>query len=154
MNDQQLQNVTNTQLKERSTNNPANMSTNAKVVSVNDGDTCDLVIIRNGLERFKCRLLGIDTPELKTGLKAKKARDFLAWLCIGKDPGSFPKDNAPWSEGELQEKLDANKSLVYADFQGIDFFGRALVTLRKSSEAKDSFNDLLMQYGYADKYRG
>ena len=84
MNDQQLQNVTNTQLKERSNNKPpANMSSNAKVVSVHDGNTCDLVIIRNGLERFECRLFGIDTPELRTGLKAEKARDFLAWLCIG-----------------------------------------------------------------------
>ena len=78
MNVQQLQNVTNTQLKERSTNKPpANMSTNAKVVSVNDGDTCDLVIIRNGLERFECRLLGIDTPELRTGLKQRRHEIFL-----------------------------------------------------------------------------
>ena len=87
-------------------------------MSVNDGDTCDLVIIRNGLERFVCRLFGIDTPELKTGLKAEKARDFLAWLSIGKDPGSFPRGGAPWSEDELQNKLDANKLLVYAEFHG------------------------------------
>ena len=154
---QQLQNVTSTQILDRSTNSlPTNISTNAKVVSIYDGDTCDLVIIRNGsLERFKSRLLGIDTPEIKTGgTQALKARDFLAWLSISNDPTSFSKISAPWSDDELQLKLDANKTLIYAEFQGIGGHGRPLVTLRKYQGAKDSFNDLLMQYGYAEKYRG
>lgn len=150
---QQLQNVTSIQ-KDRSTNSPpTSISTSAKVVSVYDGDTCDLVIIRNGgLERFKSRLLGINSPEMSTGTPAKKARDFLAWLSIGNDPTSFPKTSAPLSDDELQNKLDANKSLVYAEFQGTGGYGRPLVTLRKYQGAKDSFNNLLMQYGYAQKY--
>ena len=77
---QQLQNVTSTQIKGRSTNSlPTNISTSAKVVSIYDGDTCDLVIIRNGsLERFQSRLLGIDTPEIKTGgTQALKHEIFL-----------------------------------------------------------------------------
>ena len=132
-----------------------NFSTSAKVVTVHDGDTCDLVISRNGryLERFKCRLASIDAPELKTGRKAEKARDFLAWLTTGEDPDKFPKRSAPWSEEELQDRLDANKTLVNAEFQGFGHYGRPLVVLRKDSDDEDSFNDLLIAYGYAKPYK-
>ena len=131
-----------------------NFSTRAKVITVHDGDTCDLVFSRNGdLERFKCRLASIDAPELNTGRKAKKARDFLAWLSTGEDPDSFPKRSTPWSEEELQDRLDANKTLVHAEFQGFGHFGRPLVVLKKDSDDGDSFNDLLIDYGYAKPYK-
>ena len=89
---------------------------------------------------------------MKIGRKAKKARDFLAWLSIGKDPASFPGDSQPWSEVQLQNQLDANKKLVHAEFQGVGYYGRPLVILKKASGDEDSFNDLLIQYGYAEPY--
>jgi endonuclease YncB( thermonuclease family) len=132
---------------------PKNTSTSAKVVSVHDGDTCDLVIRRkSGLKRFKCRLADIDAPELETGRKAEKARDFLAWLSIGEDPEDFPKRTKPWSEDEVQNRLDENEVLVHAEFHGFGHYGRPLVTLKEDSEDEDSFNDLLMEYGYAKPY--
>jgi endonuclease YncB( thermonuclease family) len=150
---QQLQNVTDKDIQRSKNSPPTNISTSAKVVSVYDGDTCDLVIIRNGsLQRFKCRLAEINTPEMDTGRKAEKARDFLAWLSIGDDPASFPGDSQPWSEVQLQNQLDANKKLVHAEFQGVGYYGRPLVILKKASGDKYSFNDLLMQYGYAEPY--
>ena len=150
----QLRDITKAQIRRSKQSVPTYTNKDAKVVKVHDGDTCDLVIIRNGsLERFKCRLLGINSPEMSAGRKAEKARDFLAWLCTGNDPASFPRDRAPWSLAQLQNRLDASNTLIYAEFQGIGGFQRPLVTLRKSSGARDSFNDLLMQYGYADKYR-
>mgnify|MGYP002804001824 FL=1 len=153
MSQQQLQNAMDKYIA-RSSNSPTNISTSAKVVSVHDGDTCDLVISRNGgLQKFKCRLAAIDTPELKTGRKAEKARDFLAWLSTGGDPASFSSSSQPWFEGELQNMLDANKMLVHAEFQSTDIYGRALVVLKKTSQNKHSFNDLLMQYGYAKPYK-
>ena len=154
MSQQQLQNAMDKNIARSSNSAPTNITTSAKIVSVHDGDTCDLVISRNNrLERFKCRLAAIDTPELKTGRKAKKARDFLTWLSIGRDPASFSSTSQPWSEDELQNMLDANKMLVYAEFQSTDIYGRALVVLKKTSQDKDSFNNLLMQYGYADPYK-
>ena len=49
-----------------------------------DGDTCHLVIIRNGkFERFKSRLVGTSSAELASCNLALKSRDFLPWLCTG-----------------------------------------------------------------------
>ena len=63
-----LKNATKKNTTRSSNPAPTNITTDAKVVKVHDGDTCDLVIIRNrSLERFKCRLAAIDTPELGTG---------------------------------------------------------------------------------------
>ena len=150
----QLRDITKAQIRRSKQSAPTYTNKDAKVVKVHDGDTCDLVIIRNGrLERFKCRLDDIDSPEMSAGREAKKARDFLAWLCTGNDPQDFPADRAPWSLAQLQNRLDASNTLIYAEFQGTGGFQRPLVTLRKSSGARNSFNDLLMQYGYAEKYR-
>ena len=95
---QQLRDITKSRIRRSKKSPPTYTSKDAKIVKVHDGDTCDLVIIRNGsLERFKCRLLGINSPEMGTGRKAEKARDFLAWLSVGKDPTSFLSSTAPWS---------------------------------------------------------
>jgi endonuclease YncB( thermonuclease family) len=150
---QQLRNITKDEIKRSKNSLPTNINKSAKVVKVHDGDTCDLVIIRNrSLQRFKCRLADIDTPEMDTGRKAEKARDFLAWLSIGDDPADFPRRTKPWSKDELQNQLDANETLVHAEFQGVGYYGRPLVILKKASGDKYSFNDLLMQYGYAEPY--
>ena len=150
---QELRDITKSRIRRSKKSPPTNTSRDAKVVKVHDGDTCDLVIIRNGsLERFKCRLLGINSPEMRKGREAEKARDFLAWLSVGEDPTSFPSSTAPWSVAQLQNRLDASNTLVHAEFGGIDYYRRLLVTLKKSSSSVYSFNDLLMQYGYAKKY--
>lgn len=149
---QQLQNVTNSQVARSSSFPPSFVAVKAKVISVHDGDTCDLVFIRNGrFERFKCRLVGINTPELGTGLMAKKARDFLVWLSLGKNPASFPQGSAPFTEYQIQNSLDANKVLVDAEFKGTGGYGRPLVLLK--NQFGNSFNNLLIQYGYASVYR-
>ena len=165
---EQLRIITEDKIERSDKSPPKDTNETAKVISVYDGDTCDLVVIMGqSLERFKCRLADIDSPEMpKKELKesdpekyeialkrAEKSRDFLAWLCTGNVPQDFPSDSIPWSKDELQKRLDASKTLIYAEFQGIGGFQRPLITLRKSSGARDSFNDLLMQYGYAEKYR-
>ena len=149
---QQLQNITDKHVGRSMGHPPTYTTVNAKVVSVHDGDTCDLVFVRNGrFERFKCRLASINTPELSTGLGALKARDFLVWLSLGKDPSSFPHSSQPFSEHQIQSSLDANKQLVYVEFQGIGGYGRPLVILKKHQGGK-SFNNLLVEYGYANIY--
>ena len=150
---QQLRNKTDKNIGRSLSSPPTDITTTAKVVSVHDGDTCDLVFIKNGsFERFKSRLIGINTPELDTGgIKALKARDFLVWLSLGKSPASFPRSSQPFSKSQIQSSLDANQELVHAEFQGIGGYGRPLVTLKKNQGGK-SFNNLLIEYGYANVF--
>ena len=154
MSKRQLKKITANDIERSDNPPPKDTNTDAKVVSVHDGDTCDLVIIRNGaLERFKCRLADIDAPELDSGRKALKSRDFLAWLSIGEDPESFPRRNQPLTKDELQQQLDDNQTLVYVEFGGTGRYKRPLIILKHDSSAVDSFNDLLVENGYAEEYR-
>ena len=160
MSDKKLRKITKADIKRSKEYPPEDTSRKAKVVKIHDGDTCDLVVERKRsgrLERFKCRLAEIDTPEIdsdqpKEIKKAKKARDFLAWLCMGNDPADFSRRSKPWSDDELQGQLDENTTLIYAEFRKADRYGRPLVVLREDKEAKESFNDLLVKHDYADVY--
>ena len=133
----------------------------AKVVKVYDGDTCHIVVSMNRkLEKFRCRLADIDTPEMNSDLrkekkKAEKSRDFLAWLCIGKDPADFSRRSEPWSKRELQNMLNDNTTLVYVDFQRPGRYRRPIVVLKKDRETnhEESFNQLLLNHGYAEPYQ-
>ena len=152
-----LENITDQKIKRsKSAAPPKGTKTHAKIVSVYDGDTCDLVIAQNNkLERHKCRLADINAPELKKGPKAEKSRDFLVWLGTGKykAPSRFSEEAAPLSKEQLQYKLDSNKSLVHAEFHGTGRYKRPLVTLKKTETSRKTFNDLLMEKGYAKPYR-
>lgn len=65
---------------------------NGKVISVYDGDTCNIIVdlgFKVSME-IKCRLYGIDTPEIRTDNEkerelALKARDYLRQLVLNKD---------------------------------------------------------------------
>ena len=156
----QLQNATAKNIaRSKSKKPPRDMNTDAKIVSVYDGDTCDLVISGGKkLERHKCRLAKIDAPEMnkKPNTLAKKARDFLAWLGTGKSykpPSRFPRKSPPWSKAKLQSKLDANKSLVNAEFHNVGRYRRPIVTLKKTRKSRKTFNQYLIEKGYAKRYR-
>ena len=128
--------------------------TKAKVLKIFDGDTCDLAFYFQGkLMRYKCRLADIDATELdeedEKGRSGEIARDFLAWLCVGEHPDNFPFDVEADPVEELQETLDNNRNLVYAVFGNFGKYGRALVTIKSSEEDVKSFNDLLVEYGFA-----
>ena len=149
---QQLKRTTETDVLRSSRSPPTNIDVYAKVVNIQDGDTCDLVFFRNGvMQRYECRLLGINTPELGTGPDALKSRDFLAWLCLGNNPDSFPRQKGPWSDAMLQNLLNSNQNLVYVEFRCVGYYGRPLVTLMDFSGTK-SFNQLLLNNGYARIY--
>jgi endonuclease YncB( thermonuclease family) len=119
--------------------------TEAKVVYVYDGDTLDLAFYRRGeLVRYKCRLEDVKAPELREE-NGKLVRDFLALACMGKDPYSYD-DTTVWRKKRLQVELDNNTNLVYAVFGDFDKYGRALVTLKKSSREKKTINDMVTNY--------
>ncbi len=68
--------------------------TYAKITEVHDGDsvtailTCDS--LNNTLYKWKCRIYGVDTPELKSPIGSKErihaiqARDYLRGIILGK----------------------------------------------------------------------
>lgn len=108
-----------------------NMVCKAKVVSVYDGDTVTLVF-KFGEEyyKWKCRLDGIDTPEIKSKnadekMLAIQARDFLREKILGK-------------------VVD----ITCGDF---DKYGRLLVKIALENEC---INDLMIGGGYAKAYFG
>lgn len=132
---------------------PNGYSAKVKVVKIHDGDTCHVhVIYDNQICRFVCRLAGIDTPEIGMP-NSLIARDYLTHLCIGGAEGNFDKAVARLTETQLQNKLDENKFLIVATFNGRGFYNRALVTLQRAENSVKSFNTMLMEKGLAKKYQ-
>ncbi|CAB4014098.1 Hypothetical predicted protein [Paramuricea clavata] len=117
----------------------------AKVVSVYDGDTCDLVFYINTQNmnqdkpvRYKCRMLGYDAPELEEKPSGELARGYLTHLCTGGDAHTHNAVENLRTEKRVQQKLDDNKnSLVYAEFGGPGKYGRQLVTLYQISKEEE-----------------
>ena len=121
----------------------------AKVLSVHDGDTCDVVFkLHRRKERFVCRLKSYDAPELKERPKGWLARDYLAYLVAGGDPKAdgFLDPKNIWTKEYVQETLDASKNLLYAVFGKFDSFGRALVTLYPTSSKRTSINAMMKNF--------
>ena len=81
-----------------------------KVVDVYDGDTCTVLCVFQGyLVRWRCRLVGYDTPELRTTNKEEKERAVAA--------REFLKTLLP-------------KSLFMGHCVGLDKYGRILLDLK------------------------
>jgi micrococcal nuclease len=112
-----------------------NRNLHCKCIDVYDGDTVTLIIpFDNNNYKVKCRLLGVDTPEIRTKNKNEKkigfeARDYLKskildkiiWVKFG-----------PWGK----------------------FGGRVIATLYMSENDTESINDHMIDKGYAYNYTG
>lgn len=109
-----------------------NLSTLCKLVSFYDGDTCDVIIeYKKELVRLKCRLIGIDTPEIKSHnqvekLLALRIRDYLSSLY--------------------------HNEILKARFYENDKYGRVLVEL--FDKTGKSINENLVEIGMAYRYDG
>ena len=106
-----------------------------KVVSVYDGDTVKIVIPLTDKEpdrlyRWNCRLINVDTPEIRT--RNKKEKEF----------GKQVREH-------LKEKI-LNK-VVMVSCHDFDKYGRLLVEIFVDNE---SINNWLIEKEYAKKYDG
>ncbi len=105
--------------------------TQAKVVSVYDGDTITLVFVfANEYYKWNCRLDGIDTPEIKSKNNeekalAIKARDYLREQILGK--------------------------IVDIECGDFDKYGRLLIKLIYENQ---NMNELMISQGHAKAYFG
>lgn len=109
-----------------------------KCVDVYDGDTMKLAfhILNNPnypIGVFNCRLIGIDTPEIKTKNvlekeAGKKARDYVRSECLNK--------------------------CIWAKIQNGDKYGRLLVEIFTELDLTESLNQKIIKLGYAKNYDG
>jgi endonuclease YncB( thermonuclease family) len=110
-----------------------------KVLSVYDGDTCTIAFnlygdIRFPIVKYRARLIGIDTPEMK-----------------GKGVSQELKDLAKKARDFLREKV-VDKTVDCIFDKECDKYGRVLITIYDSNGV--NINDELVTKGYAKKYDG
>jgi len=133
-----------------------------KVVEMYDGDTCKIVLaINNNLQKFNCRLLGLDTPEMKPPidkpnrdieiLNAHKCRNRLLQLtttCSCQIDSILKKP-------EIKTLLKSNKLILMVKCHEFDKYGRLLVELVSiSDETNKTINQILVEEKYAKAYDG
>jgi endonuclease YncB( thermonuclease family) len=112
---------------------------------VYDGDTATVVLkLKDDYWKFKVRLAGIDTCEMKSkdpyiANKARAARKRLVELITGSaDTGDF----------------EAEQYGIWLVCREMDKYGRVLADLYADSSASESFSSVLLREGHAYEYHG
>lgn len=124
--------------------------------SIHDGDTvCIVTEIDSKMYRMTTRLMGIDTPEIRTkDLNEKKlaiaARNRVASWAL---PEHFQVDGV-YTEKEIKQVLAQNPVLLWMKCRETEKWGRTLAELFKDSEMTDCINYILIKEGYGDVYEG
>lgn len=132
----------------------------AKVVDIYDGDTCKVLVpLEAGIVKFACRLIGLDTPEIKPPMNkpnrekeviaAKQCRNRfiqLATDCSIQLETVLKKD-------EVKALIDKNTKLVTINCDEFDKYGRLLVSM-VSTEGSKTFNQILIDEKLANAYDG
>jgi endonuclease YncB( thermonuclease family) len=132
----------------------------AKVVDVYDGDTCKtLVPLESGIVKFSCRLVGLDTPEMKPPMNkpnrekeviaAKQCRNRLIQLATNCPIGI----ETVLKKDEVKSLLDKNTKLVSIQCDEFDKYGRLLVKMTEIDSSK-TFNQVLIDEKLANVYDG
>lgn len=124
----------------------------ARVVSIYDGDTLTAVIpVLGSFFKFKIRLQGIDTCEMKSATEfakdmALKARNRLVEVITGTStPFKTKKD--------IEKYLDSNVCLVWLHCLEMDKYGRVLANVYRTQDEM-SINQLLLDEKLAYSYNG
>lgn len=133
-------------------------TTSGKVVEMYDGDTCKIVLLIHGvLQKYNCRLLGLDTPEMKPLLtkenreteinRAHACRNKLIQLVTNCD---CPND-AILKKQECAKLLDSNTKIIQVECGEFDKYGRLLVKLFADGKCA---NQVLIEENFAKAYDG
>lgn len=127
----------------------------ARVVSVYDGDTITAVIpILGAFFKFKVRLHGIDTCEIKSKNQAAKdmavkARNRVIELVTG-----LAVDATLKTKKDIEKMLDADVHLVWLHCLEMDKYGRVLAHVYPSSNRVKSISEVLLDEKLAYAYSG
>lgn len=137
------------------------ITTIGKVVEMYDGDTCKIILlVNNVLQKFSCRLLGLDTPEMKPSLtkenrdmeilNAHKCRNRLLQLITNCNCGI----DTIMKKQDCIKLLDTNTKIIKVECREFDKYGRLLVNLYPDEQSTDCVNLKLINEGYAKAYDG
>ena len=125
-----------------------------KVVDVYDGDTCKIIFLQDGnFIRYTCRLLGIDTPEMKSKTdNAYKARNRLIQLATNIPIELDNKGSHPATTKLVQ----GNTKLVRVNCYEFDKYGRLLVKIYDCTDTDciTDINNILVTEKLANNYDG
>ena len=132
-----------------------------KVVDIYDGDTCKVILLNDGkYMKFNCRLLGIDTPEMKPSaskpnreeeiVAAKKCRNRFIQLATN---CNCSVDEINTKSQVLKQLMNDNTKVVRISCGPFDKYGRLLIKLF-DMETSECVNDLLVKEGFARTYYG
>ncbi len=131
----------------------AGTSTECKLLDACDGDTVDLAMVVFGRACIvRCRLAGINAPEMKGETRAAglRARNRLLQLATDQ-PISIEE---PAVRDRLRQLLEPNRRVLFARLGRSDKYGRWLVELLPEQGAAASVNRTLVQEGHAQLYDG
>lgn len=132
----------------------------SKVLDVYDGDTCTIAVTATRLSstdqflRIACRLMGIDTPELKTrDVDEKKAaiaaRNHLVFLIMNQPKIQFSENT---TRLQLRNMLSTNRTLHRIECFDFDKYGRLLINVWDSNG--QCLNERMIRDGFAVEYDG
>ena len=131
----------------------------ARVVDIYDGDTLTIILpFNDSYHRFAVRLLGIDTPEMKSKLvdnkkKAIRARNtVMQWVL----PNKIINLEEPYTRKQIQEMLASEVSLIWVKCDIFEKYGRLMIEAFSDfqSPASESFSKRLIREGLAYEYFG
>ena len=134
------------------------VKTVGKVVDMYDGDTCKIILVyKNELMRFNCRLIYLDTPEMKPS-KDKVNRDQEiknAHRCRNKLMQLTTSCNCEieqqYTKKEIKSFIDANNKIITVQCHEFDKYGRLLVELYCGEKTA---NTILVEENFAKSYDG
>ena len=155
-----LQNLKNSDISLVSLNG---LKTIGKVVEIYDGDTCKIVLYNHQqFEKYNCRLLGVDTPEMKPSLTKENRQDEIrnAYKCRNRllqlVTNCTCDIDSILSKKEINQLVDKNTKLISIECFEFDKYGRLLVTLfpNDNDELEESANQILVNEHFAKPYDG
>ena len=153
----ELKNIKSSDIPEFSLNG---VKTSGKIVEIYDGDTCKIVLLNNNiLQKFNCRINGIDTPEMKPPLNKHNREVEIknAYRCRNRliQLSTNTSTSANIDSDVKKVSLDTNTKLVHVECLEFDKYGRLLVNIYEKDSPKSlSYNDILVNEGFAKKYNG
>lgn len=128
-----------------------------RLIGMYDADSLRVAFETQGqLFKIMTRLIGIDTPEIKSKnadehAAAVRARDCVAEWAM---PHRFTT-GGQYSEKQLVAALWEEPIIVYVKCGELDKYGRLLATFfRDEDDGQQSLNDMLREKGFADSYDG
>ena len=122
-----------------------------KILDIYDGDTVTICVkINDSYCRMSCRLIGLDTPELRSQdeeekIAAKKAKNHLVHLLTNQH---IPDD---CSRKQVREICEKNQQVFWVDCFSFDKYGRLLIRISKEGF---NINQKMIDDGFAGEYDG